>query len=398
MNFITKSIICSEKLAIRCDMKNIEEIQSNFPVVKNLIYLDHAAVAPIHNQSMKILDEYLTYFLNFGIKDYSIWAEKIEEIRLKFAEFIGADPYEIAFIKNTSAGLSAFANGIKYNQGDNVIIPDIEFPSNVYTWMNLERFGVKMKFLKTRAGMVDLNDLENLIDNKTRVVSVSWVEFSSGFRNDLAAISELCKRKSQQYGQKIYFCVDAIQGLGALKLDLREIEIDFLAADGHKWFLALEGAGILYCNKKILNDIYPTYVGWKSVKNPLNFSDIHFDLQESAAKFEEGSMNVAGILSLNASLDLFNKYGIENIEKRVLELTKFAAELLQAKNIEVTSSLKEKHRSGILTFKTDNIEKDYLKLLASKVQLSKRDSVLRISPHFYNTEEEIERFVEILAG
>jgi len=377
-------------------MNNIEEIRSDFSVTKNLIYFDHAAVAPLHYQSRKIVDEYLNYFLNFGIKDYSIWAEKIEEIRSKFAEFIGADACELAFIKNTSAGLSAFANGIKFNQGDNVIIPDIEFPSNVYPWMNLERLGVKTKFLRTKEGIVDLNELENLIDSKTRVVSVSWVEFSNGFRNNLAAISEICRIKSKEYGRKIYFCVDVIQGLGAFKLDLKEIEIDFLAADGHKWFLALEGAGILYCNKKILNDIHPVFVGWKSVKNPLNFSDIHFDLQESAAKFEEGSMNVAGILSLGASLELFNRYGIENIEKRILGLTKFAAELLQSQNIEITSILEENNRSGILTFKTENIEKDYLKLLANKVQLSKRGDALRISPHFYNTKEEIERFVEIL--
>ncbi|MDD3013721.1 MAG: aminotransferase class V-fold PLP-dependent enzyme [Candidatus Gastranaerophilales bacterium] len=377
-------------------MKNINEIRQDFPVVKNLIYFDHAAVAPLHNQSKIILNEYLNYFLNFGIKDYSIWAEKIETIRSKFAEFIGADSCELAFIKNTSAGLSVLANGIKYNNGDNVIIPDIEFPSNVYPWMNLDRFGVKTKFLKTKEGIVDLNEMESLIDNKTRVVSVSWVEFSNGFRNDMAAISKLCKKKSQEYGRKIYFCVDAIQGLGALKLDLKETEIDFLAADGHKWFLALEGAGILYCNKKILKDVHPTFVGWKSVKNPLNFTDIHFDLQESAAKFEEGSMNVAGILSLGASLDLFNDYGIDNIEKRVLGLTKYAADLLQSKNIEIISVLEEKHRSGILTFKTKDIDKDYLKLLANRVQLSKRGDALRISPHFYNTEEEIEKFAGLI--
>jgi len=378
-------------------MRNIEEIRANFPVVQNLIYLDHSAVAPLHNESKKVLDEYINYIMKFGIKDYSIWADKIEDIRAKFARFIGADASEIAFIKNTSSGLSILANGIKYNEGDNVIIPDIEFPSNVYPWMNLERHGVETRFLKTKNGTVNINDLEKLIDSKTRVVSVSWVEFSSGFRNDLATISRICREKSELYGRKIYFCVDVIQGMGALKLDLKDIEIDFLAADGHKWFLSLEGAGILYCNKKIIKDVHPAYVGWKSVKDPLNFSNIHFELQESAAKFEEGSMNVAGILSMDASLDLFNRYGIENIEKRVLELTGYAADLLLKKNIEVTSNLEKQHRSGILTFKTKDIDKDYLKLLENKVQLSKRGDVLRISPHFYNTKEEIERFVEIIS-
>lgn len=377
-------------------MRDIELIRSNFPVTQNLIYFDHAAVAPLHNQTKKIIDEYLNYFMNFGIKDYTIWAERIETIRSSFAQFIGAEASDVAFIKNTSAGLSVLANGLKYESGDNVIIPDIEFPSNVYPWMNLDRLGVKTKFLKTQNGVVNLEDLETLIDSRTRIVSVSWVEFSNGYRNDLAAISQICKRKSEEYGKKIYFCVDAIQGLGSLKLDLREVEIDFLAADGHKWFLALEGAGILYCNKNILKDIHPTSVGWKSVKDYLNFMNIHFDLQESAAKFEEGSMNVAGILSLEASLELFNKYGIENIEKRVLGLTKYAAEIMQSEGIEVMSVLEEKHRSGILTFRTKNTDKDYLRLLANKVQLSKRGDLLRISPHFYNTDDEIDKFVKLL--
>jgi selenocysteine lyase/cysteine desulfurase len=377
-------------------MKNIEQIRSKFPVTKNLIYLDHAAVAPIHKDSKQAVNDYLDYFLNFGIKDYSIWAEKVESVRKNFASFINAEPDEIGFVKNTSAGLSIFANGLSLNTGDNIIIPDIEFPANIYPWMNLKNKGVEVKFLKTQNGIINLQDLENLIDEKTKIVSMSWIEYNNGFKNDLATVSEICRNKSQKYGKKIYFCVDAIQGLGAFKLDLKEIEIDFLTADGHKWLLALEGAGILYCNKKIINEIHPVSVGWKSVKNFLDFGDINFELQQSAAKFEEGSMNVAGILSLGASLDLINQVGIENIESKILELTAFAYEKLHAHGVKVTSIMDNKHRSGILSFKTNNIDQDYKKLIDNNVQLSKRGDALRISPHFYNTPEEIERFVEIL--
>ncbi|EKE04536.1 MAG: aminotransferase, class V [uncultured bacterium] len=377
-------------------MLNIAKIRKNFPTVNNLIYLDHAAVAPIHLQTRNILDKYINHFLNEGIRDYTIWFQKIEQIRKDFAKFIGAQDTEIAFIKNTSAGISILANGIDFQKGDNVIIPDIEFPANVYPWLNLERKGVEVKFLKSENSFINLNQLEELIDQNTRVVSISWVEFVNGFRNDLKSISAICRKKSQEYGRKIYFCVDAIQGLGALKLDLQEIEIDFLAADGHKWFLALEGAGILYCNKKILNEIHPVSVGWKSVKDPLNFTNIDFNLENSAKKFEEGSLNVAGILSLGASLDLFNEYGIENIEDRILHLTNTAISLLQSKNIEIISSLEEPHKSGILSFKTKDIEKDFQKLLDNRVQFSRRGDFLRISPHFYNTEEELERFSSLL--
>ncbi|OGI03864.1 MAG: hypothetical protein A2104_06900 [Candidatus Melainabacteria bacterium GWF2_32_7] len=377
-------------------MLNITKIRENFPTTNSLTYLDHAAVAPIHLQTRQILDKYINHFLNEGIRNYTIWVDKTEQIRDGFAKFIGAEASEIAFIKNTSAGISILANGIEFKEQDNIIVPDIEFPANIYPWLNLERKGVKVKFLKVENGVIDLNELENLINQHTRVVSISWVEFINGFRNDLKAISDICKKKSLEYGRKIYFCVDAIQGLGALKLDIRETEIDFLVADGHKWFLALEGAGILYCNKKILNEVYPVSVGWKSVKDPLNFTNINFDLEESAKKFEEGSLNIAGILSLGASLDLFNEYGIENIEKRILHLTNTAINLLKNKNIEIISPLDNQYRSGILSFKTENIEKDFLKLLANKVQLSKRGDFLRISPHFYNTEEELERFSSLI--
>ena len=374
----------------------IQEIRGNFPVTKELIYFDHAAVAPIHKKTSQALNNYIEYFMKYGIRDYKIWAEKAQSIREKAADFIGAQSEEIAFIKNTSAGISIIANGVKFNNGDNVIIPDMEFPANVYPWMNLNRIGVETRFLKNRDGKIDLNDLDSLINKNTRLVSASWVEFSNGFRNDINGISKLCAEKSEKFGRKIYFCLDAIQGLGALKLDLRQIDIDFAVADGHKWFLALEGAGILYCNKKVIDEIHPSSVGWKSVTNPLDFTNIHFDLQPSANKFEEGSLNIAGILSLGASLDLLNEYGIQNIEKRVLGLTKYAEKLLLSKNIEIISPLEEKYRSGILSFKVNEIDKTFLKLLANKVQLSKRGDALRISPHFYNTEEEIERFAELI--
>jgi len=375
---------------------NIDEIRENFPVTKNLIYLDHAAVAPFHNGSKIALEEYTEHFLNQGIRNYDYWYEKTEQIRESFAKFIKADKTEIAFIKSTSAGLSMLANGIHFQEGENVIIPDIEFPSNIYPWLNLQRKGVNVKFLNCEQGILDLNKLESLIDEKTRVVSISWVQFTNGYRVDLSKVSEICRNKSNQYGKKIYFCVDAIQGLGALDLDISQIDIDFLAADGHKWFLAAEGSGFLYCNKSILDDIHPATVGWKSVINPLDFTNINFDLEKSAKKFEEGSMNLAGILTLGASLELFNKYCINNIEKRILNLSKYACKLLKEKNIELVTQNNDFCRSGIVSFKTKNINADYEKLLKLNIQFSKRGEFLRISPHFYNIEQEIEYFVDNL--
>ena len=375
---------------------NINEIRENFPVTQNLVYLDHAAVAPLHKGLKIALEAYTEHFLNQGVRNYDYWHEKTEQIRENFAKFIKADKSEIAFIKSTSAGLSMLANGINFQEGENVIIPDIEFPSNIYPWLNLQRKGVNVKFLKCEHGILDLNRLESLIDEKTRVVSVSWVQFTNGYKADLTRISEICRNKSNQFGKKIYFCVDAIQGLGALELDVSKIDIDFLAADGHKWFLAAEGSGFLYCNKNIINDIHPATVGWKSVVNSLDFTNIHFDLEKSAKKFEEGSMNLAGILTLGASLELFNKYGTNNIENRILNLSKYTCKLLEEKNIELVTKNEDFCRSGIISFKTKNINAAYEKLLKLNVQFSKRGEYLRISPHFYNTKQEIEYFVDNL--
>jgi len=379
----------------------IEEVRSFFPVTKNLIYFDHAAVSPIHKGTEKVIAEYTSHFLNYGIKDYTKWVERIEGVREGFAKFIGADASEIAFTKGTAAGISIFANGLEFKSGENVIVPDFEFPSNIYPWMNLKDRGVSVKFLKSPNNFINPDDIAELIDKNTRVVAISHVEFLNGYKNDLKRISEICKQKSVEFGRKIYLCVDAIQSLGALKLDVSgfdvsDVEIDFLAMDGHKWFLAMEGAGVIYCNKNILNDIKPVSVGWKSIKDKLNFTNINFDLDTTAAKFEEGSMNLAGILSLEASLELFNRYGIDNIEKRILSLTDLAISQLEEREIKISSCKNPENRSGIVTFLHPDADKLFLKLLANNVQLSKRGEGLRISPHFYNTEDEIFRFLEIL--
>jgi selenocysteine lyase/cysteine desulfurase len=395
LNRIKKTLTLNQGKKMTIE-NNLDEIRNNFPVTKNLIYLDHAAVAPIHNGSKAALEEYTEHFLNKGIRDYVYWYEKTEKIRADFAKFVSADTSEIAFVKSTSSGISIFANGINFEEGDNVIIPNIEFPSNVYPWLNLERKGIKVNFLTCENGVIDLDKLAEKIDKKTKAVSLSWVQFSSGYKVDLNKVSEVIKQKSDLYGRKIYFCVDAIQGLGALELDVSKTEIDFFAADGHKWFLSAEGIGFLYCNKKIIDEIYPVTVGWKSVINPLDFGNIHFDLESSARKFEEGSLNIAGISTLGASLELFNKYGIKEIEKRILNLSKYACELLTSKGVNLYTKNNDFCRSGIVSFKTANPEETFNKLINNNFQISLRNGLLRISPHFYNTVEELKKFIQYL--
>jgi selenocysteine lyase/cysteine desulfurase len=375
----------------------IESIRTLFPVTRKLIYFDHAAVAPIHLKTVEAVNCFMEDLLSYGDRNYKQWHLKSEEIRSGMAEFIGANPEEIAFIKNTSQGLSLVASGLDFKEGDNVVIPDVEFPANIYPWLNLERKGVNVKFINTSGCEIPINCIEAAIDQNTKIVSISSVEFSTGYRNDLKSISQLCARKSEEYGRKIYLCVDAIQSLGVFKLDVKELGIDFLSADGHKWFLTPEGAGIFYCKESVLPLLHPVSVGWKSVKDPLNFSNIKFDLQDSARKFEEGSLNMAGVIALGASLELFNEFGIENIEKRILNITRRALEALQSRGYKILSPLDDKQRSGIISFEArQNVEEEYKNFIDNNIQISIRDAKLRISPHFYNTEEEVEQFKGLL--
>lgn len=375
----------------------LTEIRNKFPVTKNLVYFDHAAVAPISTACSAAINEYLDDLLNFGDKNYSQWFRKSEEIREGMARFINAEADEIAFIKNTSQGLSIVAGGLNFQPGDNVVIPDIEFPANVYPWLNLQKQGVQVRFVHSINGEVPLKTIENQINGNTKIVSVSSVEFSSGYRNNLKAIGNLIRKKSEEFGRKIYFCVDAIQSLGAFKIDVKECHIDFLSADGHKWFLTPEGAGIFYCNRASLNELHPTSIGWKSVNNPLNFSTINFELQPSARKFEEGSLNMMGVIGLGVNLDLFNSITIEVIQDRILYLTRLALEALKEKQYEISSPHTDEYRSGIITFKTFRpVEQEYDYFIQNHIQLAIRGGNLRISPHFYNSEEEINRFKSLL--
>ena len=379
------------------ELKNIEKIRDFFPVTNNLVYFDHAAVAPIHTESLKAINEYTEDLINNGIRNYKHWFEETERIRKGMADFINADEEEIAFIKNTSQGISIVAGGLEFSPGDNIVIPDIEFPANVYPWLNLQSNNIKVKFVESVDGKIPLERIADAVDKNTRLVSVSSVEFSSGYRNDLNAISRLCKDRSAEYSRKIYFHVDAIQSMGALKIDVKADEIDFMSADGHKWFLTPEGAGIFYCNKNSLSSLHPCSVGWKSVNNPLNFSDINFDLQQTARKFEEGSLNTMGIVALGASLNLFNSVGIETIENKIINLACLATKALEDKGYTVTSPLEDKYRSGIITFKgLYSIEDKHKHFIDNFIQLSLRGGNIRISPHFYNTEEEINKFKALL--
>ena len=215
--------------------------REQFPVTQKYIYLNHAGVSPLSLRARDAMQDFLNDAADNGGVNAASWTATVEACRHSAAQLINADPSEIAFMKNTTQGLIIAANGIDWHQCDNIVTTAVEFPANVYPWWSLkERYGVEMRMVQERRGQILTEEIEAAIDARTRVVTISHVEFASGFRNDIAAIGEICRKKG------IWFVVDAIQSLGVIDLDVKACNIDILAADGHKWLLAPEGAAIFY--------------------------------------------------------------------------------------------------------------------------------------------------------
>jgi len=374
-----------------------ETIRSLFPVTKKYIYMNHAAVSPlsqpVRDAMVGITDDVMVN----GTGNYDDWYRTYELARSAAARLVNAQAHEIAFMPNTSAGISAIATGLDFKTGDNIVSCEVEFPANVYPWMRLrQQLGITLKLAPERHGRIDPDELISLIDDRTRVVTLSWVQFASGFRSDLARIGRECRERG------VFFMVDAIQGLGALKLDVERDFIDAFAADGHKYLLGTEGAGVLFVSDRVIEQVKPTVLGWTSVKKYDQFShsalDYKLDYREGALRFEYGSLNTVGVYGLRAALDLFLEVGPERIEDYVLSLSDYLAERLRDKNYELISSRKAGEKSAIVCCSHRRLSAGelYGALRSRDIITAPRMNRLRISPHFYNTCEEVDALVNAL--
>lgn len=366
--------------------KSLEDYREEFPVTKDYVYLDHAGVAPVSLRVKRALESFLNEASESGMFNYKSWMDGVQEIRKKSAILVAADPEEIAFVKNTSHGISIVAEGLDWKEGDNLLICEKDFPSNIYPWLNLKRKGIEIRVVPSRNGRILLEDIELLIDSRTKLLTVSSVNFSSGFKIDLEVVGRLCK------GKGILFFVDAIQSLGVIPMDVNEFKIDFLAADGHKWLLSPEGTGIFYCRKELAPRINPPLIGWKSIINESDYDHIDFRLKTNSLRFEEGSLNVMGIFALGAAIDLLTELGIDRIQARVIELGDLIIREAEKRDFQVRTPKSKEERGGIISIlgNLDPIKvKDKLK--EEGILVNVRGGAIRVSPHFYNTEYEILR-------
>jgi len=370
-----------------------DDYRAEFPVTREWTFLNHAAVAPLSKRAHARILAWADDFSNHGNVREAEWYREVEAVRAASARLIAAAPEEIAFLKNTSEGLALVAEGLDLKSGDSVVIVGREFPANIYPWLHLESRGIAVRMVQPgEQGRVSIDEIAAAIDRTTRLLSISFVQYASGFRSDLAALGSLCR----DHG--VLFCVDAIQGLGVFPVNVNAMQIDFLAADGHKWLVSPEGAAIFYCRRELLDRLRPVSVGWKSVANYGSFAQIDLRFPPTAARFECGSLNVAGITALGASLQLFEEVGIPEIEQRVRAVTNLLVDRLAGAGANVYSSRRPGEWSGIVSFDWPEDDPRRLKLhcLKRQVMISYRDGRLRASPHFYNNAADIDALLEAL--
>ena len=375
---------------------NKASVRELFPVTRNLVYFNHAAVGPLSVRAAEAIERFARDQREFGALHWRAWYAEYDRLREAAAKLIGArDPREIAILKNTSEGLSFVAEGLRWREGDNVITTDLEFPSNAVPWKRLARRGVECRVLRTNGSFI-ADDIAKLIDDRTRVVTVSSVAFHNGFAPDLEAIGALCRDRN------VLLCVDAIQSVGVLPMDVRRSNIAFLAADGHKWMCGTEGAALFYVASEHRDDLEVLETGWVNVaRKSANFIDCGVDLLPDARRFEAGSLNTTGVHALRAAIELLLEFGIEAVSAEALRVaTKLAVEL---EGLGWRVSSPRPIRSAIIGAAPQDVDgRDLLRLhgLLEKegIVCAPREGMLRFSPHFYNSDEEVERVVSVLRG
>lgn len=372
---------------------SFESVRNDFPIKRERVYLNNASIAPCSSRVTTAVTEFLSEVQMRGRRNYPNWCRHVDETaRARAARLIGAEPSEIAWVPNTTQGICLVANGLEWRHGDNVIIANIEYASNVYPWMNLKDRGVEVRWVEASEGRVETSAIERLIDRRTRLISLSSVQFSNGFRLDLDGLCELRER------HKVLVHLDAIQHLGALAMDVSAHPVDFLSAGGHKWLLGPIGSGIFYCRGESLERLKPSIVGYHTVDKPLDHSDFDLTPRPGAARFEEALVNFPGIYGLDRAIETILELGVKRVEGHILGLASLAIEGLNRKGFKVLSSTKEGERSGIVAFQHPTIPAAEIdtRLQDARIDVAIRRDALRISPSFYNDEAEIEKFLEVL--
>jgi selenocysteine lyase/cysteine desulfurase len=369
-------------------MDDAEKIREQFPVTKNKVFLNHAAESPLPKPVAEAVKKYANEFSNSG--KTSIDCENGG--KPYFAKLVGAKAGEIALVENTSVGINIAANVLNYPPGSKIVTTDLEYPSVVYPWLR-KSLSVKVQYVKNVDGKILLDDMEKAVDDKTVAVAISHVEYVNGFRHDLRVLSEIV----HEHGA--YLIVDAIQSVGTMQLDAKRDDVDFLMAACYKWLLSPHGAAYLYVKDELIEKFEPPFVGWASVKqetfDTADFYDIwNLNLSKTASRFEVGTPCTISFVGAAEAMKMLLHYGIENVRKRISKLTDHLIEAVEDLGLALQTPTEKQYRSGIVNFKIHRPQKFVEKLEKNGIVVSARANGIRVSPHFYNTEQEIDRLMK----
>ncbi|MBV8071843.1 MAG: aminotransferase class V-fold PLP-dependent enzyme [Acidobacteriaceae bacterium] len=377
-----------EVTGVASEAHRVARFADQFPVTNNIVYLNHAAVAPLCRPAADAMKALVEEACLFGSLHYDKWMESYSGLRRATARLINASPDEIAIVKNTSEGIATVALGIGWKPGDRVVAFREEFPSNYYPWLRLEARGVEVRWLSI------YDPLERVAEavRGARLLAISYVNYLSGYRVNLTEIGRLCRAEG------CFFLVDAIQGMGVLPLDVEESHVDALAADGHKWMLGPEGNGVLYVRKEWLDAIEPAEFGWTNPANYADYSSRDMTLRPDAGRYECGTLNTVGCFGLRAALEFLLSVGIDSIAPAVLAVTEQLESGARAKGYETMIPRTGDTGSGIVSLRHPAIDSRQVvsELRRKRISAAPRQGWVRMSPHFYITPEQIDQVLEAL--
>jgi len=371
-------------------MRELTSYRGEFPVTERYTYFNHASVSPLPRRSARAMQELAEDAMLHGSCHFSQWIAALEDLRSAAAELLGCDAEEVALVKNTSEGLSFVANGIDWRPGDIAVGIEDEFPANYFPWLQLEKRGVNLRWLRLSAGRIELEEIDRACQG-ARLLAISFVQYLSGFRIDLDAVGEICRRHGT------LLVVDAVQGLGPFPVNVKASGIHALAASSHKWLLGPEGIGILFIDRDLMPRVEPVEFGWTNVAGWRTYSHKP-DLRPGAARYECGTLNTIGSYGLLESLRLFLEVGVDRMANHILGLVDRLYKGAAAKGYEALVQPAPAAGSGIISIRKQGVDSDAVvrRLLENHVVTSPRFGWIRAAPHFYATEEEIDRLVGLL--
>lgn len=353
--------------------------------------MNHAAVSPQSRRVHNAVTDYLQRCMVEEIDTFLSTLPVAAKTKSNLGTLIGASPDRIAFVGNTSDGLSLLAAGLQWQRGDRVILNDSEFPSNVVPFLNLERLGVEIDIINSNQAEISAETIEQRITPRTKLVSISFVQFLSGFRANLSEIGSMCKKHG------VLFSVDAIQGLGVSPLDVQIMNIDFLACGGPKWLMGLLGLGFVYLSAELQDRISQAHAGWMSNKNYFGeFFKYRIDFDETARRYENGTQNLIGIVAFCESTTTLLEVGIANIERHLFGLTSSIVAAIDDAGFQLVTPRDRSKRAGIITFRCAGAVELFDFLKKENFWVSLREGMIRVSPHFYNSPEEVETLRHLL--